>query len=176
MAAKPMSAAEYRANAEKAKGKRPTEIVRLASGSVFELRRPDLSSYMVMGRLPKSLVDVGVKAWRKKQGTKQIGESLSDDEAADALIFMREIVHECTVSPKFVQFATNDNEIGAADMLREDFDEIFSWAMNYRGVAGIESLQSFRKGPVRGTAGNRSDSKKQRGKGKSTPETVETVQ
>ena len=173
---KPMSAAEYRANAEKVKDERPTEIVPLKSGSVFELRRPDLEAYMVMGRLPQSLVRVGLKAWKSKQTTAQIENAINDAEAVDALIFMREIVHDCTVKPKFVEFATNDNEIGAADMLREDFDEIFAWAMGHQGVAGIESLQTFREGRARGTAGHRVNGKKQRRSGQQSVETVGSIQ
>lgn len=172
---KPMSAADYRANAEKIRDQRPTKIVKLTSGSVFELRRPDLQSYMIMGRLPQSLVNVGMKAWKAKQGT-NLGETINDTEAVDALIFMREIVHDCTVKPKFVEFATSDDEIGASEMLREDFDEIFAWAMNYQGVAGIESLQSFRQGRTRGTVGAGTNGKKQRRKNKQSIETVGSVQ
>lgn len=170
---KPMSAAEYRANAQKVNDERPTEIVQLKSGSVFELRRPDLQTYMVMGRLPQSLVDIGLRAW--KAGAEKATKELSDEDAADALIFMREIVHDCTVKPKFVEFATNDNEIGAAEMLRQDFDEIYHWAMTHRGVAGIERLQSFRGGQTRGTASRGADGKKQRRKSKRTPETAGSV-
>lgn len=171
---RPMSAADYRANAQKVNDQRPTEIVKLKSGSVFELRRPNLSAYMVTGRLPQSLVSVGMKAWKK--GPEQVATDLNDDEAMETLIFMREIVHECTVRPKFVQFATNDDEISASEMLIEDFNEIFSWAMGYQGVAGINGLQSFLQGRTRGTAGVGSNSKKQRRKGKRTLEAVGTVQ
>jgi hypothetical protein len=171
---KPMSAAEYRAHAQKKDAERPTEIVPLKSGSVFELRRPDLEAYMVMGRLPQSLVNVGLKAW--KAGPEKAAKDLSDEDATDALIFMREIVHDCTVRPKFVEYATNDDEIGAADMLKEDFDEIYHWAMTHQGVTGIDSLHSFREGQARGTAGARPDGKKQRRKGKQPVETVPTLQ
>lgn len=171
MTLKAMSAADYRANAEKVRDGRPTEIVQLESGSVFELRRPDLQSYMVMGRLPQSLVNIGIKAWKAKQN-QNTGETIKEDEAIDALIFMREIVHDCTVSPKFVEFATNENEIGASDMLREDFDEIFAWAMNYQGVAGIERLQSFHQGRTRGINSAGSNGKKHRRKTKQLVETA----
>lgn len=171
---KPMSAAQYRANARKKNAERVTEIVKLSSGSVFELRRPDLEAYMMMGRLPQSLVNVGIKAW--KAGPQKAAQDLSNEDAADALIFMREIVHDCTVNPKFVEFAVNDNEIGAGDMLKEDFDEIFHWAMTHQGVAGIASLQSFRAGQARGTAGAGANGKKQRRKRKQPVETVGTVQ
>lgn len=171
---KPMSAADYRANAEKVNAERATEIVQLASGSVFELRRPDLQAYMVTGRLPQSLVSVGMKAWKKS--AEQVANDLDDEEAAETLIFMREIVHDCTVTPKFVQFATNDNEIGAADMLPEDFKEIFAWAMSYKGVPGISGLESFRPGSARRTTGNRAHGKRQRRKSQQSVETVGSVQ
>jgi hypothetical protein len=171
---RPMGAADYRANAARVNAQRPTEIVQLTSGSVFELRRPDLSAYMVTGRLPQSLVNVGLKAW--KQSAEQAANDLNDQEAEDALVFMREIVHDCTVTPKFVQFATNDNEISASDMLIEDFNEIFAWAMGHKGVAGIAGLQSFRAGSARRTSGTSSDGKKQRRKSKQPIETVGAVQ
>lgn len=171
---KPMSAAEYRANAQKKDAERPTEIVPLKSGSVFELRRPDLEAYMKTGRLPQSLVRVGLQAW--KTGPQNTAANMSDADAVDALIFMREIVHDCTVTPKFVEFATNDNEIGAADMLPGDFDEIYDWAMTHTGVAGIAGLQTFREGQARGTSSTSADGKKQRRKGKRPVETVGTIQ
>lgn len=173
---KPMSAAEYRANAEKRKAERPTETVTLKSGSVFELRRPDLSGYMKTGRLPQSLVSQGLSAWNDKKTPEQVARELNDKDVIESLIFMREIVHDCTVTPKFVEFATNDNEIGAADMLPEDFDEIYAWAMGYKGVAGIAGLQSFRGGQERGASGDRAHGKKQRRKGQQSVETVGTVQ
>lgn len=167
---KPMSAAEYRANARRVNDERPTEIVQLKSGSVFELRRPDLSAYMVTGRLPQSLVNVGWKAW--KTNAEQVASDLDDRETEDALVFMREIVHDCTVTPKFVQFATNDKEISASDMLIEDFNEIFAWAMGHQGVAGVAGLQSFRGRSTRRTSGAGPNGKKQRRKSKQSVETV----
>lgn len=173
---KPMSAAEYRANAEKRKGERPAEIVTLKSGSVFELRRPDLSGYMKTGRLPQSLVTQGMNAWSSKKTAEQVAKDLDDKDVIDSLIFMREIVHDCTVKPKFVEFATDDDEIGAADMLPEDFDEIYAWAMNYKGVAGIEGLQSFRGRSARGASGDRADSEKQRRETKRSVEPAGALQ
>lgn len=176
MELKPMTAAQYRANADRIKADRPTEIVQLKSGSVFELRRPDLRSYMVTGRLPQSLMREGMKAWKANTPADQIAAELDDDEVVDSLIFMREIVHDCTVSPQFVEFATEENQIGAADMLVEDFNEIFRWAMGHKGVAGIDGLESFRSGSERGTAGASADSKKQRRKSKQPVEVVGAVQ
>lgn len=173
---KPMSGAAYRANAQKVKDQRPTEIVELKSGSVFELRRPDLSGYMVTGRLPQSLMSEGLKAWNSKKSAEQIAQDMDDKGVIDSLIFMREIVHDCTVRPKFVEFATSDDEIGAADMLPEDFSEIFTWAMGYKGVAGVDGLRSFLGRSKRRTTANSPDGKKQRRKSKQPLKTVGTVQ
>lgn len=172
---KPMSAAEYRRNAERQRAKRPTEIVKLKSGSVFELRRPDLQAYMVTGRLPQSLVREGLKAWKTNQSADKIASNLGDEEMVDSLVFMREMVHDCTVNPKFVEFATNENEISAADMLIEDFNDIFSWAMGHQGVKGIAGLESFRKGRKRRTAVAGADRKKQRSANKRSIESVGAV-
>lgn len=171
---KPMSAADYRAHAQQRDSERPTEIVQLNSGSVFELRRPDLQAFFTTGRLPQSLVQVGLKAW--KTSADQAAKTISDDDAADLFVFMREVVHDCTVNPKFVQYATNDNEISASDILKQDFDEIFAWAMTHKGVAGAESLHSFRAGQERRTTGTRPHGKKQRRKGKQPVETVGAIQ
>lgn len=171
---KPMSPAEYRANTEKTKAGRATEIVQLQSGAVFELRRPELYSYMITGRLPQSLVSVGFKAWRK--GAEQATRDLKDEEAADMFVFMREIVHDCTVNPKFVEFAVNDNEIGASDMALEDFNEIFEWAMSHQGVAGLAGLQSFRQGRERRTVTDSVDGAEQRSESEQSVEAGDIVQ
>jgi hypothetical protein len=170
---KPMSARDYRAHAEGVKSKRPSEIVTLKSGSVFELRRPDLQGYVVTGRLPQSLLAEGLKAWKNK-GLPNAA-SLGDEEIANSLVFMREVVHDYCVKPKFVEFATKDDEIGAADMLREDFTEIFSWAMGYEGVAGLAGLQTFREGRAEPVARPRARRKKQRPKAVSVTETESFV-
>lgn len=178
---KPMTAVDYRANAERVKAQRPGEIVTLKSGSVFELRRPDLMGYLGTGRLPQSLVIEGMAAWKKSGSVpsdaeaKKLAKKLGDKEIIDSLIFMREIVHECCVNPKFVEFATKDDEIGAADMLPEDFTEIFEWATGHKGVAGLAGLQSFRKGRARGTSGTKSRGKKLRPKAVSVTETESFV-
>lgn len=158
--AKAMSVREYRANAEKRKALRPVEIVELSSGSIFELRRPDLQGMVITGRLPQTLLTEAMAAWKKSGivSAEQIGAQLEEREVIDSLIFMREIVHDCCVKPKFVEFATEDDEISAADMLPEDFTEIFQWAMGYQGVAGLDGLKSFRDGRQGATTGDSPDS------------------
>lgn len=158
----PMTAAQYRANARAFRTKGPTEVVTLTSGAVFELRRPDLVGILMTGRIPQSLVSEGLAAWQKngKVSPEAVAEQMGEQEILNSIVFMREIVSECCVSPRFVEFATSDEEIGASDMLPADFSEIFSWAMNHEGVEGVEALRSFRPGRARGTAGAKSRSKK----------------
>lgn len=170
---KPFNAAEYRANAQKSQAKRPTEIVSLQSGAVFELRRPDLQGYMLTGRVPQSLMREALAAWKKNgiSGAANLQTQLDDEEALGSLIFMREVVHDCCVNPKFVEVAVNDDEIGAADMLPEDFKEIFNWAMGHKGVPGVAGLESFRKGSKRRVAGASSKRKKLQPKAVSITET-----
>jgi len=157
---KPMSAAEYRANARAFKAKAPTETVTLNSGSVFELRRPDLQGALMTGRIPQSLVSEGLAAWQKtgKVSETDVAKHMGEKEVLDSLVFMREVVSECCVNPRFVEFATQDDEIGASDMLPEDFSEIFTWAMTHAGVEGIDALRSFRAGRERGIVGDQSGS------------------
>jgi hypothetical protein len=124
---KPMTAAEYAAHSEQVKSTWPTEIVTLKSGSVFELRRPNLKGYVITGRLPTSLLTAGMKATK---GDAQ----LSEEDARDFPVFAASILRECCVNPK-------PDEI---DMLPEDAWEIYYWAMAHQGVAGIDGLRNFR--------------------------------
>jgi hypothetical protein len=99
-----------------------------------------------------------MKAWKENGNASTedvqaaIQQKMQGQELVDSLVFMREIVHQCCVNPKFVEFATEDDEIGAADMLPADFAEIYKWVMNHEGVAGLEGLQTFRQGQERRTS------------------------
>lgn len=157
---KPMSAANYRAHAEQVKNERPTEIVQLKSGSVFELRRPDLQAWVMTGRLPQSLLEQAMQAWQG-QGKIPVVKPGKPEVIVDAAVFALMLVQECTVNPKLVEFPDpGKNEIGAKTMLEEDFNEIFAWAMNYQGVPGREGLESFRNRQERRGAGSKSRRKK----------------
>jgi hypothetical protein len=132
---RPMTAAEYAAHANKVKEQWPTQIVTLKSGSVFELRRPNLKGYVITGRLPQSLLISGMKV---KGGNDQV----SEQDAQDFPAFAASILRECCVNPK-------PDEI---EMLPEDAWEIYMWAMDHKGVAGIDGLRSFRPEPANAPA------------------------
>lgn len=131
---RPMTAAEYAAHAEQARASRPTQIVTLKSGSVFELRRPNLQGYVITGRLPQSLLIAGTKI--KSMGEPK-AEEVTEEDARDFPAFAASLLRECCVNPK-------PDEI---DMLPEDAWEIYMWAMTHQGVAGIDGLHGFRPEP-----------------------------
>jgi hypothetical protein len=138
---RPMTAAEYAAHAEQAKAKRPTEIVTLKSGSIFELRRPQLQGYVMTGRLPQSLLLAGIRV-------KDSDKNVTEQDAKDFPAFAASLLRECCVNPK-------PDEI---DMLPEDAWEIYMWAMTHQGVAGADGLRNFRS-ERQSTSVDSSDSK-----------------
>lgn len=155
----PMTAAEYRAKAEEKRNAEKTYIVGLKSGTVFELRRPNLHVWSMTGRVPQSLLAAGVAAWRQQGKVVDDGARKADAQSGvDMAAFFVTLVQYCTVNPRLVEFPDPDkNEIGPNTMLDEDFFEIVGWAMNHEGVAGIAGLQSFREGRERGTPGDSAD-------------------
>lgn len=160
MSQKPMNAQQYRAHAEEVKAARPTEIVTLKSGAVFELRRPNLQAWVMTGRVPQSLLEEGMKSWKAQGKVPQTAPG-KPEMVIDAAVFALMVVQECTVNPRLVEFPDPEkNELGPQTMLEEDFNEIFSWAMNYQGVAGLDGLKSFRAGSERRVAGAKSRRKK----------------
>lgn len=150
---KPMTPAEYAAHAENVDSQqRPTVIKTLKSGAVFELRKPDLQRMVILGVIPQSLLDEGVRQW-EKSGIKPAStkQGISSDAVKNGLIVMREVVAEACVMPPF-------NEVTAKSFLRQDFDEIYYWAMGHEGVEGAEALKKFRKGRKRRTSADGVDS------------------
>lgn len=173
---KPMSAAAYRTHAEDFKVKRPTEIVTLKSGAVFELRRPDLQAWIMTGRVPQSLMEEGLRAWKAQGKTPDAIKSQVPAAITDAAIFALTVVQECTVNPRLVEFPDpKRNEIGPLTMLEEDFNEIYSWAITGQGVTGLSGLKSFREGRKRRTITPKSGRKRQRNANKSVIESGSLV-
>jgi hypothetical protein len=163
---KPMTAAEYAAHAEAVDAKRPVVVKTLTSGSVFALRKPDLQRMVILGLIPQTLLDEGVKAWEAsgvKAKGKQAKIQVSEEAARNGLITMREVVRDACVSPPF-------NEVTANYFLRQDFDEIYYWAMGHEGVTGAESAKTFRKGRKGRTSIDSADGKKLQ------PQTISTAE
>lgn len=138
MVNKPMTAAEYAAHAENVDNQRPTEIKTLKSGAVFELRRPDLERLVILGLVPQSLLDEGVKAWEASGIKEKRSLQLTAQDTQRGLVLMREVVQDVCISPPF-------NETTAKCFLKQDFNEIYHWAMSPPEGPATEGLHKFRK-------------------------------
>lgn len=164
---KASTAAEYRKRQGKAEG--ATQLVKVPSGFVWELRPPNILAYIATGRYPQSLVNSARKAWKKTgilPTTDKAGEELikqaSDEEMAQLLIFMRTLVQDACIKPRIVVGGMGEDELDPVEVDPTDFKFIFSWCMSHGGVPGIESLENFRGGQQRGTSGAKPDGKKLR--------------
>ena len=142
---KPMTAAEYAAHAESKDKERATVIKTLKSGAVFELRKPDLERMVILGLIPDTLLNEGMRAW-EASGIKKSSTFRLDMEATKkGLITMREVVADACVMPPF-------NEQTAPHFSKQDFNEIYHWAMGGEDAEAAKGLQRFRKGRKRRTA------------------------
>lgn len=156
-------AAEYRKKVAESRETLPTEEVTMPSGFVWGLRRPDLQAWVLTGRLPQSLLEEGMKAWRELKIVKgdvpdaeKLMAGMSDKDVLDSMIFMREIVRESCINPRI---GSGEDEIEPSEIDPADFMFIFQWAT---GGAGVDGLRTFRTGQERGTPGSSSHGKKQR--------------
>lgn len=157
-------ASEYRKKVQESRTSLPVEQVLLPSGDTWGLRRPDLQAWVVTGRLPQSLLEEGMKAWRELKIVKgdvpdaeKLMAGMSDKDVLDSMIFMREIVREACVDPRI---GSGEDEIEPSEIDPDDFMFIFSWATG----AGLDGLRTFRTRQERGGSGNSSMRKKQRSK------------
>ncbi len=163
------SAAAYRRRSVTAEGS--TQLVKVPSGFVWELRPPNLLAYIATGRYPQSLVTKAREAWAKngvmsEEQKLKLGEDaikeMGEEDLSQLLIFMRTLVQDACVNPRIVVGGMGDDELDPIEVDPADFKFIFSWCMNHGGVPGIESLGTFRAGQPGRTAGRKSDGKKLR--------------
>lgn len=165
---KPTTASAYRKRRQS--GERPTQLVTVPSGFVWELRAPNILAYMATGRYPQSLVNKGLDAFRAN-GTldkQAIGERVvkesTDEEIAQTLIFMRQLVTDACVNPRIVVGGIGDDELDPVEVDPDDFRFIFRWCLEHGGAAGVDGLSTFRTGQARGATANKSRGKKLRRK------------
>lgn len=175
----PNTAAEYRrrkpSSVPKSEQMRQTYLVEVPSGFIWELRPPNILAYMATGRYPQSLVKQSLDSFREsgvlpkdKETQEKMGEKIvkkaDNEDIAQLLIFMRQIVTDACVKPRIVVGGIGDDELDPIEVDPDDFRFIFHWCMEHGGVAGVEGLRSFRRGQKRGTTGSKSSRKKLRGK------------
>ncbi len=175
---KAATASEYRKR--RSVSSRPTQLVTVPSGFVWELRAPNILAYMATGRYPQSLVNKGMEAFKANGSIPEsevdrlkIGEEViqksSDEEIAQTLIFMRQIVTDACVNPRIVVGGTGDDELDPVEVDPDDFRFIFNWCLEHGGVAGVDGLRTFRGGQERGATSDQPDGEELRS------ETVESL-
>lgn len=161
------SAEEYLQIAEKPTAVEPVPVP-MPSGATFLLRVPDITGYAMTGRMPQALTSTFIEAAESrglkkldevKKNVAAVAEEISLSDAKESLIFVRDIVCEAVVSPKF---GDGPGEIPYSKFKTEDFKFVFQWVLQHSGVAGLAGLQSFRSRRERRASKSRSNRKKLR--------------
>lgn len=157
-------AEEYAQAVEKGRKDEVLEYVPMKSNPEFlwGLRRVDLQAWVLTGRLPQSLLEEGMKAWRELKIIKgdvpdaeQLMAGMSDKDVLGSMIVMREVVREAAADPRI---GDGPGEVLPINVDPRDFMFIFQWATG----AGLDGLRTFRGRQERGTASNSPVRKKQR--------------
>lgn len=158
-------AEEYTQAVEKGRKTEVLEYVPMKSNPEFlwGLRRVDLQAWVLTGRLPQSLLEEGMKAWRelgitagKVPDAEKLMAGMSDKDVLGSMIVMREVVREAAADPRI---GDGPGEVLPINVDPRDFMFIFQWAT---GGAGLDGLRTFRTRQKRGTTSNSPVRKKQR--------------
>jgi hypothetical protein len=146
-----------------------TFAVAMPSGATFLLRIPDVTGYAMTGRMPQKLTteflqSAEARGLRKlseiKASVNELAEDLDLADANDSLIFVRELVREAVVQPRF---GDGPGMVPYNKFKTVDFKFVFSWVLQHSGVAGLSGLQTFRPRRERRALKSRANRKKLRG-------------
>ena len=119
-----------------------TYELQLPSGFVFTVRRPNIKSYAVSGRLPENLLQKMIEA-EKRGATAAVSDDLSTDETVELLAFQALLVKKACVVPRIVDDPQTPEEIRFEDLDDDDFLYLSQWC-NTGSVEG-ENFDKFRK-------------------------------
>lgn len=169
------SAEEYLKLVEAKPASEETFPVPVPSGATFLLRVPDITGYAMTGRMPQALTSQFMEAAEARGLTKfseikenadELMEEIDLADAREGLIFVRELVRETVVQPKF---GDGPGEVPFSKFKTEDFKFVFQWALQHAGVAGLAGLQKFHSRRERRASKSRANRKKLRGQAVSAP-------
>lgn len=131
-------------------------LVPMPSGAVFKMRRADIQGMALIGALPQSLVNAGLKAW-KKQGkvdataVQQAVAEQDADETVRQLVFYRQTVVDNVMEPRIgygddgVVSLLNKDGNAVARLRKEDMRFAFNWITRQEGKEA-DGLDNFRGG------------------------------
>jgi hypothetical protein len=116
------------------------ELVKLDSGNVFRLSRPNLSSLVSSGAIPSALAQSAINVDRQNS---------NDTDLKNYVDLQRLITKLVMVQPKVVEADPNydANELLITDLTDEDITEIYMYAQG-----GMEVLSKFREDRQRAIA------------------------
>ncbi|MFZ9311171.1 MAG: hypothetical protein ACO24O_06695 [Arenimonas sp.] len=125
-----MNAAEYRKRA--AEKPSQTADITLPSGFVATLRRPPLQMWIQAGKVPQSLLRKMLAA----RGQTAPG-AISEEEALQAMVFLRDAVVFAFVFPRLVLGAdpADETALDPSELDPADFEFVAQWVM--QGSPGI---------------------------------------
>lgn len=120
-----------------------TEEVKLPSGAVFLLRRPELEVFTMAGTLPLTISARMKRAQESGQSVDAAFASLSVEDQIKTVQFGNRLIRHICVDPKIVDEPTNDDEIGIEDLSRDDLRFLTEWAST---IGGAADANQFRPG------------------------------
>ncbi len=151
-----MKASEYRKLA-KASDTDGVFDLTLPSGAVFKVKRPPSQQWILAGRLPSSLAEklTGIQDSSGGVDLERAQKTLSPGETIKMLEFGRDLLLYAVVEPKISIDPQGEEEIAPEDILPEDFNFLYQWAMS--GGEEAKVLENFReegqRAPVAGDDG-----------------------
>lgn len=141
------SAAAWRQAA--ANKQRDSEPLQLPSGMRVRVRRPDISLWLVHGKMPDAFQRLILA-----QSSDEPAAALTTEDIIELGRFTVALVTSAVIEPRIVRGAPQAGEIGYAEIPEDDITFIVSWVQRLPEVA---DLTPFRSGPAVAATGNHSD-------------------
>lgn len=124
-----MKASDYRKKIAEKRGEQPTTKLTLPSGAEFVVCRPPLEVWIAAGKFPQSFLR------QKMEGGAGDAQAIPDEDAMQAIVFVRDAILHAVVEPRLVVGTTREDELDPADLDPLDFTFLTKWIMaNCPGV------------------------------------------
>ncbi len=116
----------------------------LPSGMVIKALRPDLSVWMLQGRLPAAFTQLVLQA-RNGEDAGDAPAEITTEQIMAMGSFYHDVVIAAVIAPRLVERASSPEEISYADIPAEDIDFIFTWATRQPEAAGLSRFRGKRE-------------------------------
>lgn len=121
-----------------------SELVKLPSGAVWRLCRADMEGLVLVGSLPQSLTNAGLRIWAEQgkpvEGVDAQPPEITDEETEQGIVLMRQTVLENCLEPRL-----GYSEAGALSVLNRKGEPIVAVAgkdmtFAFNWITGQEGL------------------------------------